>query len=327
VCRNFDQLALACQQNWKAAVDLLKQGFLCSFLGGLGRADLALAAQEAASFPDQDRGLDQFLSKLPTQVLDTPKLKTEPAEVNLGQVPMGTNREFELHLVNQGMRLVYGSVVSDCKWLALGEAPGSPQRLFQFGTDMTIPVHVRGHHLRAGTKPLEGKLVVDSNGGTVSVRVRADVPVKPFTDGALAGSISPRQIAEKAKASPKDAATLFEKGSVADWFTLNGWKYPVQGPSASGLGAVQQFFEALGLARRPRSKSAPRPLISGEKSATACRPFSKLELRKTSTSMLTLPAIKLGWKLAAPSSMGDSLPSISKSPAFPISRERRSRPI
>ncbi len=252
VCRNFDQLALACQQNWRAAVDLLKQGFLTSFLGGLGRADLALAAQEAARFPDQDRGLDQFLAKLPTQVLETPKLKAEPSEVNLGQVPLGSDRQFDLHLINLGMRLVFGSVVSDCKWLALGEAPGSPQKLFQFGGETTVAVHVRGQHLRAGTKPLPGRLVVESNGGTVTVPVRADVPVKPFAEGVLAGSVSPRQIAQKAKKFPKDAAVLFEKGAVADWFTLNGWKYPVQGPSASGLGAVQQFFEALGLAKAPK---------------------------------------------------------------------------
>src|SRR5437763_843055 len=67
-CRNFDQLAMTCQQNWSAALDLLKQGFLASFFGGLGRVDLAIAAQEAAKFPDLDRGLDQLLAKIPSQV-------------------------------------------------------------------------------------------------------------------------------------------------------------------------------------------------------------------------------------------------------------------
>src|SRR5262249_13743261 len=57
-CRTFDELALACQGNWQAARDLLEQGYLERFLGGLGRADLALAAREAARFPDRDRGLD-----------------------------------------------------------------------------------------------------------------------------------------------------------------------------------------------------------------------------------------------------------------------------
>src|SRR5579862_4846526 len=55
VCQNFDQLAVACQKNWTSAVDLLKQGFFASFLAGIGRTDLALAAKEAARFPDTDR--------------------------------------------------------------------------------------------------------------------------------------------------------------------------------------------------------------------------------------------------------------------------------
>src|SRR4051794_27535093 len=122
-CGNFDQLAVACQENWTAAVDLLKQGFLASFLGGIGRADLALAAKEAARFPDIDRGLDRLLAKLPSQVLNPPKLRPEPTEVNLGIIPYGSNRSFELHLSNLGMRLLYGSVSSDCKWLTVGDAP------------------------------------------------------------------------------------------------------------------------------------------------------------------------------------------------------------
>jgi hypothetical protein len=260
VCRNFDQLAMSCQQNWQQAVDLLKQGYLASFLGGLGRADLALAAQEAARFPDQDRGLDMLLAKLPSHVLEPPKLKAEPSDVNLGVIKVGTDRKLEVHLANLGMRLLYGSVVSDSKWLTLGDGPGNAQKLFQFGDDAIIPVHIRGQHLRSGNKPLEGRLVIESNGGNATVLVRADVPIKPFADGVLAGALTPRQIAEKAKAQPREAAVLFENGAVAQWFTENGWTYPVQGPSASGLGAVQQFFEALGLATAPRLEISQRSL-------------------------------------------------------------------
>jgi hypothetical protein len=251
-CRNFDQLAVACQQNWPAAVDLLRQGFLASFLGGIGRADLALAAQEAARFPDQDRGLDQLLEKLPSQVLEAPRLRVEPTEINLGVLSMGSNHTFEVHLANQGMRLLYGSIVSDCKWLTLGDAPGNPQKLFQFGSEGVVHAHVRGQHLRAGNKPLEGHLVVESNGGAATITVRVEVPAKPFPDGVLAGATTPRQIAEKAHAAPKEAAALFEGGAVAHWFGENGWIYPVQGPPASGVGAVQQFFEALGLSKAPK---------------------------------------------------------------------------
>ncbi|MFO0864072.1 MAG: hypothetical protein U0744_05360 [Gemmataceae bacterium] len=253
-CRSFDQFALACQQNWPQAVDLLKQGFLGSFFGGMGRVDLAMAAQDAAKFPDQDRGLDQLLAKLPTQALQAPKLQVEPTVVNLGQIKVGDDRHAELHLSNLGMRLLYGSIASNDKWLQLGDAPGLPQKVFQFGTEATIPVQIRGQHLRAGLKPLEAKLAVDSNGGTAEIIIRADVPPVPFEGPILQGALSPRQVAEKAKANPQGAAPLFEKGDVAKWFAKNGWTYPVQGPSASGLGAVQQFFEALGLAKAPKVK-------------------------------------------------------------------------
>ncbi len=257
VCRNFDQLALACQEKWAEAVELLRQGYLENFLAGLGRADLALAAREAAGFPDRDRGLDQFLAKLPSDVIVPPKLFVEPTEVNLGQLKVGEDRELELHLTNQGMRLVYGSVTCvDCIWLAVGEGAGSPHKLFQFGGDLVIPVHVRGKHLRAENKTLEGRLLVETNAGAVTVLVRAEVPVKPFPDGIFAGARTPRQIADKAKAhlkvNLKETAAPFENGAVARWYQDNGWMYPVQGPVAEGAAAVQQFFDALGLSRPPR---------------------------------------------------------------------------
>lgn len=252
-CRNFDQLALTCQQNWKEAVEVLQKGFLESFLGGMGRIDLAQAAKEAAKFPDQDRGLDQFLAKIPSDVLKPPKLFVEPTEVNLGQVKAGEDRKFELHLANQGMRLVYGSVAcEDSPFLAVGDGQGSQQKLFQFGADLMIPVHVRGKYLRASNKPIAGKMVVDTNAGKIEVLVKAEIPVKPYPDGIFAGAKSPRQVAEKAKANPKEAAPLFENGTVAKWYKDNGWTYPVQGPAANGLAAVQQFFEALGLTPPPK---------------------------------------------------------------------------
>ncbi|GIW79955.1 MAG: hypothetical protein KatS3mg105_1762 [Gemmatales bacterium] len=264
VCRNFDQLALACQQNWKAALEVLQQGYLESFLGSMGRSDLAAAAKEAARFPDRDRGLDQFLAQLPSDAVKPPKLAVEPTEINLGQLKVGEDRTLQIDLRNQGMRLVYGSIsVVDCVWLAVGEGKGGRQKLFQFGDSLTIPLRVRGKQLRASHKPLVGKLSIESNAGNVEITVRAEVPVKPYPDGVFAGAKSPRQIAEKAKEKPKEAAVLFEKGAVAKWYRENGWAYPVLGPSASGLGAVQQFFEALGL--------TPPPKVGINKKAIALR--------------------------------------------------------
>ena len=254
-CRSFNELALACQQDWDAARDLLKQGYLETFLGGLGRIDLVMAAKDAVKFPDADRGLDQFLTKLPSDALDNPRLSVETQDINLGVLRPGdaAGRQFDLRLENTGMRLLYGSVTcADGLWLSFGDVPGATEKHFQFGHDLTLPVRVVGDRLRASNKPLEAHLVIDTNGGTATVTVRAEAPVKAFPDGVLAGAKSPRQVAEKAKANPKEAALLFERGEVAAWYKSNGWTYPVQGPAASGLAAVQQFFEALGLTPAPK---------------------------------------------------------------------------
>jgi hypothetical protein len=266
-CRSFNELALACQEEWSAARDLLKQGYLENFFGGLGRVDLAMTAKEAAKFPDTDLGLDQLLEKLPTDVLAEPRLALETQEFNLGVLEIGNKRAFHLRMENQGMRMISGTVTSaDAPWLALGDAAGN-QKHFQFQHDLALPIRVRPDKLRANNKPLEANLEVESNGGSFIVTVRAQVPVKPFPSGALAGAKSPRQAAEKAKAASKDAAVLFENGAVAEWYKSNGWTYPVQGPAASGLGAIQQFFEALGLTAPPKVEiSTNRIDLSGNPS-------------------------------------------------------------
>src|SRR5580698_9933035 len=44
-CRSFDELALACQEQWDTACELLKEGVLEGFFGALGRLDLSVAAK------------------------------------------------------------------------------------------------------------------------------------------------------------------------------------------------------------------------------------------------------------------------------------------
>ena len=83
--------------------------------------------------------------------------------------------------------------------------------------------------------------------------------MQPFPKGVygsdvLAGAKSPREIAVKAKEHPHEAATLFEQGAVKAWYASNGWAYPVEGTHGTGKGAVQQFFEALGLTKPPKLK-------------------------------------------------------------------------
>lgn len=251
-CRNFDELALACQQEWKVACELLRDGYLESFFGGIGRIDLALAAKEAARYPDLERGLDQLLAKLPSNVLTEPRLRVDPLEVNLGLLEGDRERTFQLELENQGMRLLYGTISSSEAWLLLGEAPGSTEKHFHFLDECRIPVHIYPGRLRASKKPIEGRLIVESNGGLFNIKIRAEKPIQPFPSGLLMGCLTPRQIAEKAQAHPREIAPLFEAGEVEKWYARNGWVYPVKIPVASGPAAIQQFFEALAFSRAPQ---------------------------------------------------------------------------
>ncbi len=251
-CRSFDELVLACESNWAEAQDVLRQGYFEGFLGGLGRADLARSAREAARAADRERALDEFLSALPATTRKPPQLEVRPVDLNLGLLSRDQDQRITLDLANLGMGLLSGSISTDCDWLSLGDGAGSPRKLLQFRTETSIGVRVIGKCLRAGAKKLEGRLNIETNGGGATVVIRAEVPIKPFPSGVLAGSKTPRELASKAKHNIKEAAPAFERGEVEEWYKNNGWTYPVQGPNFSGIHAIQQFFEALGLVTPPK---------------------------------------------------------------------------
>lgn len=249
-CHNFVQLGAACQEEPAGVQELLHSGHMETFLAGQGRLDLAKAAHAAGANTNLDRGLDEFLGRLPIAASPA-QLRAEQTAIDLGTLRVGEDRHITLKLRNKGDRLLYGSASADVPWLAFGDGRAA-SKVFQFPRNQTLEVRVVGAHLRAFDKPLEGRIVLDSNGGSITVLVKAIVPVTPFPDGVLAGAQSPRQLAHKAKEQPKEAAKLIESGAVARWYQANGWIYPVRGPSATGVAAVQQLFEALGLVKPPK---------------------------------------------------------------------------
>jgi hypothetical protein len=252
-CRNFNELVLAAEEGWAESQELLHDGSLSGFLGAIGRSDLARLASQAGKEAASDRALDDFLGHLPSSVRIPPTLCVQPSEINLGRVGRTEKRTLTIRLVNEGMGILHGRIASEgAPWLMLGEAPGSADKLFEFRRELVIPVQLIGERLRAGSNDPEGRLVITSNGGDVTVIVQAEYPSQAFSEGSLAGAKTPRQLAEKAKAAPKEAACLFENGAVKRWYEANDWDYPVQGPEASGVGAIQQYFEALGLTTPPR---------------------------------------------------------------------------
>jgi hypothetical protein len=111
-------------------------------------------------------------------------------------------------------------------------------------------------HLRVQTAGLvpqtySARLTIITNGGIAEVPVRLDLTALPFTQGPFKGASTPREMAEKMRKHPKAAAPLLENGEIARWFASNGWAYPVAGPPAPGVAAVQQFFECMGLSKPP----------------------------------------------------------------------------
>jgi hypothetical protein len=259
-CSNYNQLVLACDRHWNEARTNLHNGTWETFFSTIGRADLAVLAKHSARETDPDLGLCRLLEGLPAdaEALPPPKLGVPSLTEDLGELEPGKDHKFQLVIENQGSLLLSGSAMTDCDWLLFGERQGTvSSKLFQTRDNFTLVVRVPGHALRAGKKPLIGEIVVATNGGRKTVTVRANVSIRPFPKGkddnnVLAGATTPRELAVKAKEHPKEAAALFEQGVVKAWYESNGWMYPIQGTQARGKGALQQFFEALGLTKPPR---------------------------------------------------------------------------
>jgi hypothetical protein len=250
-CRTYEELALGCFDEWDTARDLLKDGAFRQFLTAAGRLDLAKAADEAAANPEADVALDTFLVKLPVTGLPAPRLELEPRRLLLGSMRTGETMEAQLRVVNLGKGLLLGTlaVSGGENWLRLDGAVGGTLKL-KAVRDQWVSLRIDTARLQA-PREYGAHLTVISNGGIVEVPVRLNVIANPFPLAPYKGAGTPRDLAVRMRANPKPAAALLESGEVGRWFESNAWPYPVNGPTAQGMAAVQQFFESMGLARAP----------------------------------------------------------------------------
>ncbi len=252
-CRNYDELLAGCLEDRATAGSLLQSGAFKHYLTGAGRLDLARAADEAlAQHADAELALDAFLSRLPATKLPRPELELNPHKLLLGTLAVGETRQAQLVVQNIGTGLLHGTltVVGGDNWLRLNG-----------GNPITVPLKVEREQTVTFTVDTAGlpapmkcaaRLTVITNGGIVEVPVRVDVTPLPFLEAPYAGAQTPRDLAVKIRDNPKPAIPMFESGAIIRWFASNSWGYPVIGQTAPGMAAVQQFFEALGLARPPR---------------------------------------------------------------------------
>jgi hypothetical protein len=250
-CRTYEELALACHEEWDTARGLLKDGSFRQFLTAAGRLDLARAADEATANADADVALDTFLVKLPVTGLPAPRLELEPRRLILGTMHTGETLDAELRVVNLGKGLLLGTlaVSGGDDWLHLEGALGGIVTI-KAVRDQKVTLRVNTAKLSA-PRDYGAHLTVISNGGIVEVPVRLSVVAHAFAPAPYKGAGTPRDLAVRIRTNPKPAIALLESGDVARWFQLNGWPYPVNGPTAPGMAAVQQFFESMGLARPP----------------------------------------------------------------------------
>jgi hypothetical protein len=265
-CRTYDDLARGCQEEWLQARDLLSRGVLAQFLSSIGRLDLSQAAAEARTQPDPDIALEMFLARLPTTLPRNPRLDVSPRRLVLGTLPAGASRQVALTVTNQGQGLLHGLVTigGGGGWLRV-VSPELEREMQEAGLelvddclDATIKTAQQQHlTLHVDTRALIGpqsysaRLTVVTNGGNLEVPVHLEVDAQGFPHPPFQGARTARELAEQMRVRPKEAVPLLESGEVAQWFAANGWPYPVQGPIAPGLAAVQQFFEGLGLSRPP----------------------------------------------------------------------------
>src|SRR5207248_5806440 len=104
------------------------------------------------------------------------------------------------------------------------------------------------------------------------------------------------------------------------WYRENGWAYPVKGPASSGLGAIQQYFEAHGLARPPKVELRPTEVTFFGKSGETLQ--QQLEVRtQEQRAVYALASSSQPWlKVECPTPKGQvahvwlSVPSVPDQP-------------
>ncbi len=261
-CNSLARLREACCAEWNQARQMLLKGAFVRFLQTLGRTDLVRTVQEAgkqqtAGGADPDIALHNFLDQLPASPVPGPRLELEPRRVVLKDLAIGKRQQVHLTVSNGGPGVLQGKLkVSDGQeWLRLegnpkGQDAGGQQIGLHALRTQEVVLHVDTRALIGG-QTYSGKLTAITNGGIAEVPIRLDLTVVPFPHAPYQGASSPRELAQRMLKNPKPGVILLESGQVSRWFTVNGWSYPVSGEPARGIGAVQQFFECLGLSKPP----------------------------------------------------------------------------
>ncbi len=180
-----------------------------------------------------------------------PRLELTPRRINLGSVLAGETRQVDMTVSNHGQGTLQGTltVAEGGEWLRVGGA-GNGQCQLNTAREQKVSLQVDTRGLPAA-QTYGARLTIVTNGGVVEVPVRLDLAAHPFPKAPFQGARTPRELAEKMRTQPKHAVPMLESGEIGRWLASNGWNYPTRGTPARGVAGVQQFFEAMGLAKPP----------------------------------------------------------------------------
>jgi hypothetical protein len=245
-------LVVGCQEEWEVARNLLRNGGFQKFLSGMGRMDLARVAEKAREQLDSDIALHDFVAALPATQQHGPGLELNPRRIVLDEMYVGETRQVKISVANGGTGLLQGKFAVDPgeSWLRLIDGNDAEQCSIKTAREQVITLLVDTRVLTSPRK-YASSLKVITNGGIAEVPVMLEVASVPFDISPFKGVQNPHEMAERLRAQPKPAVALLENGDLARWFAANGWVYPVQGATAKGVAAVQQFFEGMGLSKPP----------------------------------------------------------------------------
>lgn len=249
-CKNLGELREACEAEWDEARRMLLEGGYVRFLQKLGRADLVRTVKEAPAQRDPDIALYNFLDQLPTSSTPGPRLELQPRRMGLKNLTVGKQVQLQVTVSNGGRGVLQGKMMvgEGHEWLKI--EGGGQQVGLRTPRQQEVKLQVDTRTLIGGLT-YSGKLTAITNGGIAEIPVRLDLAAAPFSHAPYQGAANPRDLAQRMQKNPKPAVALLESGVVSRWFAANGWNYPVSGEAARGIGAVQQFFECLGLSKPP----------------------------------------------------------------------------
>ena len=250
-CGSLSELAVGCLEEWDAARELLAGGKLARYLVEIGRSDLARSAQPTAA-GQMDAALDTLLQALPGTAELRPRLDLTPRRLQMGTLSVGEEKRVRLQIQNTGKGLLHGklTVAQGGEWLRLEGVNDGDALNIRTTTVQAVTLVVATRGLSSPHK-YSGKLTLVTNGGVAELPVRLDLGLFPFPKAPFLDVTTPRELADRIRMLPKQAVPLLESGVIANWFTQNGWQFPIQGRQAQGVAAVQQFFEGMGLSKAP----------------------------------------------------------------------------